>query len=58
MPKQFIWLIGSQLPRKGPELKQGEAHNAADYSAVVVEEWVKSGVAEWVDEKSKKKEKE
>ena len=58
MPKSFIWLIGSQLPRKGSPLIHGEAHAAADYSAAVVEEWVKSGKAEWVNEKSKKKEKD
>ena len=58
MPKQFIWLVDSQSPRKGPMLIKNELHTTADYSADVVEYWVKSGVAEWVGEKSKKKEKE
>ena len=58
MAKEFKWLIGSQLPRKGPPLIHGEVHAVADYSAAVVDEWVKSGVAEWVEEKSKKKEKD
>jgi hypothetical protein len=58
MPKQFIWLIDSQSPRKGPALIKGEAHNAADYSADVVEYWIESDVAKWVETKSKKKEKD
>ena len=57
MPKQFIWLIDSQSPRYGwPDLVKDAVHNVDDYSAEVVAEWVKSGVAKWVDGKKKTKE--
>lgn len=58
MPKKFIWLIQSSIPRKGPQLTQGEEHDAADYSAEVVNYWVESGAAKWVKEKTKKEEKD
>jgi len=58
MPKDFIWLAESSLPRKGmPELIKGATHKVSDYSAEIVKEWVKSGVAKMVDEKNRKKEK-
>lgn len=57
MAKEFVWLIGSQLPRKGPPLVKGATHKASDYPSAVVEYWVKTKVAKWVGEKSKTKEK-
>jgi len=58
MAKEFIWNLDSQLPRQGPMLEKGKAHKASDYPAHVVEFWVKSGAAEWVEDKSKVKVKE
>ena len=58
MPKQFIWLVGSSLPRHGmPKLIQGKIHEVADYSADVVDVWVKTRAAKYVvDQKKSKKE--
>lgn len=57
MTKEFIWLIDSQLPRKGPMLEKGKVYKTSDFPSHVVEYWVKTKVAKWVGEKSKIKEK-
>jgi len=59
MERQFRWLLDSSVPRKGPPLKKLELHNTKDYPKHVVDEWVRSGAAEYVKDspKSKKEEK-
>lgn len=58
MAKEFIWKLDSQLPRRGPVLEKGKAHKASDYPPHVVEFWISTGAAEWIDDKSKSKAKE
>lgn len=58
MPKYFIWLIDSCEPRKGPPLIKGEKHLIGDYSASVVETWVKTKAAKYADDTNKKSTKE
>ena len=45
----FIWLESSQVPRKGPELLEGQVHSAADYPPGVLAEWVATGAAAEAD---------
>ena len=53
--KQFVWLLDSSSPRKGPGLKKGELHNVKDYPTHVVEYWVKTGAARYVQDSPKSK---
>lgn len=48
--KKFVWLRDSAFPRTGPKLEKGKEHDAANYPAEVVEEWIKSGAAQEVRE--------
>jgi hypothetical protein len=54
--KQFVWLIQSSSPRRGPKLIKGKVHDVKNYPPEVVEEWVKTGAAEYVTSPKKSKE--
>lgn len=56
--KKFIWLLRSSEPRKGPKLVEGEEHNVADYPFHVVDFWVKTGAAQYVEDNPKVKKEE
>lgn len=59
MAKQFKWLLDSSFPRKGPKLVKDKIHNVSDYPEKVVDTWVKTKAAKYVDSSDKsKKEKE
>jgi hypothetical protein len=51
--KKFIWLLDSGAPRSGPALVKGQEHDASKYPAAVVEEWVKTGAAAWVEARTR-----
>ena len=53
--KKFVWLLDSSYPRTGPKLVRGQEHNASLYPAAVVDEWVRTGAAEWVEPAGKAK---
>lgn len=58
MAKQFIWLLDSCVTRKGRKLEKGKTYNVKDHPPEVVEEWVRTKAAKYVDgPKSKKEEK-
>jgi len=50
--KKFIWLRDSCEPRKGPKLIKGQEHNVKDYPEAVIEEWIKTKAAEYVETKA------
>jgi hypothetical protein len=54
MAKQFIWLLDNASPRTGPDLRKGEKHKVADYPKAVVDEWVRTKAAEYVEEPAEK----
>lgn len=56
MPKKFIWLLDSCYPRKGPKLEKDKEHLVGDYPPDVVETWVKTKAAKYVETEPKKKE--
>ncbi len=60
MTKQYFkWLLDSCYPRKGRKLEKDKTYNVSDYPANVVDTWVKTKAAKFVDSADKsKKEKE
>ena len=50
--KKFMWLLDSCEPRRGPKLIKGQEHNVKDYPDAVVEEWVKTKAAKYVEAKA------
>jgi len=50
MAKKFIWLLDSQVPRKGPKLEKGKEHLAGNYPNSTVETWIKTKAAKWAKE--------
>jgi|GEM_PF-5311975 hypothetical protein len=46
MKEYFTWKADRCFTRSGAELKPGKVYAAADFSAEIVEEWIKSGAAE------------
>jgi len=50
--KKFMWLRDSCVPRKGPRLIKGQEHNVKDYPEAVVEEWVRTKAAKYVEVKA------
>lgn len=53
MAKKFIWLLASCYPRKGPKLEKGKEHLVGNYQPKVVETWVKTKAAKFVEDKKK-----
>lgn len=51
MMKQILWLGESGIPRRGPALKHGQTYPAAAFPAAVVDEWVKTGAAQIIEDK-------
>lgn len=47
MAKRFRWLLDSSTPRRGPKLERNKLHDVRDYAQEVVDEWVKTGAAEY-----------
>lgn len=54
---KFKWLIRDQRTRNGKILKKGEIYDVKDFSADVVQYWVKSKVAQMIKIKENNKEK-
>jgi len=48
--KKFKWLGLNGIPRRGPSLRTGEVYSVADFPPAVVEEWVRTGAAQFLDE--------
>ncbi len=47
---KFVWLRESAFPRTGPRLEKGKEHDAALYDPAVVNLWIWTGAAAWVEE--------
>jgi hypothetical protein len=48
MKKKFKWLGLPGIPRRGPSLRTGDVYSVADFPAGVVEEWVRTGSAQFL----------
>ena len=55
MKRTARWLLDDSTPRPGvgPRLVRGAEFDAGLYPPAIVEEWVRSGAAEWVSASKK-----